>query len=54
VLKWTLNQPGITVVLAGARNKNQVADNIKAEQIDLNSEEINYINEKLDKLNLEL
>ncbi|MDD4109888.1 MAG: aldo/keto reductase [Prolixibacteraceae bacterium] len=54
VLKWTLCQPGISCVLAGARNRDQVAENIKAEQIVLSEDDINFINEKLNNLQLEL
>jgi aryl-alcohol dehydrogenase-like predicted oxidoreductase len=54
VLKWTLSQPGITCVLAGARNKKQVAENIKAEQITISQDEMSYINNQLNNLKLEL
>lgn len=52
VLRWTIEQPGITVALAGARNAAQAIDNAKAIEVKLNSEEIKFINEELDKLTL--
>nr|WP_068889416.1 aldo/keto reductase [Pedobacter panaciterrae] len=50
VLKWTTLQPGITIVLAGARNANQAADNAKAINISLNQDELEQINKELQKL----
>lgn len=52
VLRWTIEQPGITVALAGARNAAQAIDNAKAIEVKLNDEEIKFINEELDKLTL--
>jgi aryl-alcohol dehydrogenase-like predicted oxidoreductase len=52
VLRWTIDQPGITVALAGARNAAQAMDNAKAINIKLNNEEIKLINEELGKLTL--
>jgi aryl-alcohol dehydrogenase-like predicted oxidoreductase len=52
VLNWTAVQPGITVVLAGARNEQQVRDNAKALSFRLSEEEINGINEALAQLHL--
>lgn len=54
VLAWTLFQPGITVVLAGARNRKQVQDNIGAAELNLSKEEANLITSSLDKLKLDL
>jgi len=54
VLKWTLQQPGIACVLAGARNEKQVLENLKAVEIELSTEELDYIQNKLDKLTLKL
>jgi aryl-alcohol dehydrogenase-like predicted oxidoreductase len=45
VLNWTINQQGITCVLAGARNPAQVLDNIGAADFNLSKEEINKIND---------
>lgn len=47
VLRWTSLQPGITVVLAGARNAEQAIENAKAININLSQEELQFINSKL-------
>lgn len=47
VLRWTTLQPGITVVLAGARNKEQAVSNAKAMQIALSASELDTIAEAL-------
>ena len=52
VIKWTLNQPGITCVLVGARNEKQVKENIKAAEILLSQNEIDTINRELKLLEL--
>lgn len=52
VLRWTIDQPGITIALAGARNAEQAVQNAKAADIRLTKEEIGFINQKLDKLEL--
>ena len=54
VLAWTLKQPGITVVLAGARTDKQIADNAGAADIRLTEAEVDAITSLLDKLELEL
>ena len=54
VLAWTIAQPGITVALAGARNRKQVEDNAGAMELNLSREEVEEINEKLDRLDLDL
>ncbi len=53
VLNWTLQQPGITSVLAGARNAKQVKDNAGAAAFMLEKDEIQKINQELDKLTIE-
>jgi aryl-alcohol dehydrogenase-like predicted oxidoreductase len=53
VLNWTLRQPGITCALAGARNANQVLENVRASDFKLNNEEIARINKYLSDLKLE-
>jgi aryl-alcohol dehydrogenase-like predicted oxidoreductase len=53
VLNWTMQQPGITCVLSGARNAAQVLENIKAIDFRLTVEEINKINKHLSELKLE-
>ena len=54
VLNWTIQQPGITCTLAGARNPAQVLDNIKAVDFRLNEEEITKINTLLSNLKLDI
>lgn len=53
VLNWTMHQPGITSVITGARNPQQVEDNAYAASVKLSSEEINMINQELDKITIE-
>ncbi len=43
VLNWTIQQPGITCALAGARNAEQVLDNVKAARFRLTPDEISAI-----------
>ncbi|MDB5029867.1 aldo/keto reductase [Mucilaginibacter sp.] len=52
VLLWTLEQPGITIALAGARNSEQAVQNAKAIDKTLTIEEIKIISDNLDKLQL--
>ncbi|QEC51543.1 aryl-alcohol dehydrogenase-like predicted oxidoreductase [Anseongella ginsenosidimutans] len=52
VLRWTIDQPGITAALAGARDAAQVAQNAKAAEITLNAEELASINGHLAELEL--
>lgn len=52
VLRWTIEQPGITIALAGARNAQQATDNAKAALIQLTKDEINFINTELEKLQI--
>ncbi|MDB4581549.1 aldo/keto reductase [Draconibacterium sp.] len=52
VINWTLNQPGISCVLVGARNATQVKENIMAEEITISKIEMNKINAELNKLQL--
>jgi len=49
VLRWTLERPGITVALAGARNAEQAVQNAKAADIHLTDEEINTINDLVNR-----
>ncbi len=53
VLRWTLEQPGITVLLAGARNKAQAISNAGAIEVSLTGEEIRFITGYLDQLVLD-
>lgn len=50
VLKWTTQQTGITIVLAGARNKEQAISNAKAIEVKISDEEMAFINTELAKL----
>lgn len=52
VLCWTIEQPGITIVLAGARNATQATENAGAVRVKLSKEEIAFITSELDKLAL--
>ncbi len=52
VLRWTIEQPGITIALAGARNAEQSIQNAKAIDVKLSKEEIDFITFELDKLEL--
>lgn len=54
VLHWTMQKKGITVVLAGARNVDQVLENIKATELTLSEEEYQLIDSKLNKLQIKL
>jgi aryl-alcohol dehydrogenase-like predicted oxidoreductase len=54
VLNWTATQPGITAVLAGARNPDQVRDNARALSFSLSVEELNTIESALEKVHLDL
>ena len=50
VLRWTIDQPGITIALAGARNKEQAISNARAGDIYLSNDEISFINKQLENL----
>ncbi len=54
VLRWTVEQFGITIALAGARNADQAIQNAGAAQLKLNDEEMDFINSELNKLQLKL
>jgi len=54
VIRWTVEQPGITIALVGARNPEQAIQNAKAMDIDLTERELALITEELDKLRLNL
>jgi len=53
VLRWTIEQPGITIALAGARNTEQAIQNAKAVNVILSKDEISFINKQLDVFELE-
>ncbi|PRY10899.1 aryl-alcohol dehydrogenase-like predicted oxidoreductase [Pontibacter ummariensis] len=52
VIRWTVEQPGITIALVGARNAAQATQNAKAIHVKLSQDEINFITEELNKLEL--
>jgi aryl-alcohol dehydrogenase-like predicted oxidoreductase len=52
VIAWTLQQPGITLALVGARNAEQATQNAKASEVKLNAEDLTFINDRLNKLEL--
>jgi aryl-alcohol dehydrogenase-like predicted oxidoreductase len=52
VLRWTIEQPGITIALAGARNAAQAVENAKAVQVKLTQEEMDYINGAIRQMEL--
>ncbi|MHA7944415.1 aldo/keto reductase [Formosa sp. 3Alg 14/1] len=54
VLRWTIEQPGITIALAGARNADQAISNAKAIDVKLSSEELEFINKHLNQVKLDL
>lgn len=47
VLRWTVERPGITIALVGARNEKQAVQNAGAINVKLNAEEIQFINTEL-------
>jgi aryl-alcohol dehydrogenase-like predicted oxidoreductase len=49
VLRWTIERPGITVALAGARNADQAIQNARSAEINLSREEINHISELVER-----
>ncbi len=49
VLRWTIERAGITVALVGARNAEQAVQNAKAIEINLSDEDIENINELVNK-----
>ncbi|CAN5268218.1 aldo/keto reductase [soil metagenome] len=54
VIYWTIHQPGITSALVGARNPKQVEENAKAVEFDFTKDDLEDINNQLDKLRLNL
>ncbi|MBV6645708.1 MAG: aldo/keto reductase [Cyclobacteriaceae bacterium] len=53
VINWTLQQPGITAALVGARNPAQVIQNGKSLAFTLSQEELDEINSELSKVAIE-
>ncbi|MVM31232.1 aldo/keto reductase [Spirosoma sp. HMF4905] len=52
VLKWTIEQPGITIALAGARNEKQALENAAAADVELAPSELALITSQLNELKL--
>jgi aryl-alcohol dehydrogenase-like predicted oxidoreductase len=52
IIRWTLERPGITIALVGARDARQAVQNAGAIGVKLSGEEIRWINEKLAALQL--
>jgi aryl-alcohol dehydrogenase-like predicted oxidoreductase len=50
VLNWTIQQPGVTVALAGARDAQQAEENAKAASLNVSQEDISQINQFLQSL----
>jgi aryl-alcohol dehydrogenase-like predicted oxidoreductase len=52
IIRWTIEQPGITIALVGARDKEQALQNAKAADVQLSKSEITFIDGELKKLEL--
>lgn len=52
VINWTMHRPGVGCVLVGARNEQQVKDNVGALRFRLSEEEMNRITEAADRFSL--
>ncbi|MCF0039302.1 aldo/keto reductase [Dyadobacter fanqingshengii] len=52
VLRWTVEQPGVSIALVGARDATQALQNAAAMEITISPEEIKTITGELDKLEL--
>ena len=52
VLAWTLHQPGITIALAGARNATQCRENAHAAEVQLQPDELVFIENQLQETQL--
>lgn len=49
VIRWTIEQPGITIALVGARNSRQAVENARAGDIHLSNPELDFISSELRK-----
>jgi len=49
VIRWTIEQPGITIALVGARNSRQAVENARAGDIHLSNPELDFISSELKK-----
>jgi aryl-alcohol dehydrogenase-like predicted oxidoreductase len=52
-LRWTIDQPGITIALAGARNATQAVENAKATDLKLSQADLIFITKQLQALRTE-
>ena len=50
VINWTLQRPGITAALVGARNEEQVQENAKSLSFTISDDDLNFINSELEKV----
>lgn len=50
VLRWTIDQPGVAVALAGARSAVQAIENAKAGDLKISPVEASFINKQLDQV----
>ena len=50
VLRWTVQRPGITIALAGARNAEQSVSNAKAGGIRLSEEDYDFITKEVERI----
>lgn len=53
VLRWTVERPGITIALAGARNAKQSVQNAEAATLSLSADELKFINDEVAKLGVD-
>lgn len=53
VIAWTIEQPGVTSAIVGARDAAQTKQNLKAQDIKLSKEDLAEINERLRALELQ-
>lgn len=50
VLRWTTLQPGITIVLAGARNSKQAIENAQSINVNISTREMDFIHQALSEI----
>ena len=53
VIRWTVQRPGITIALVGARDARQAVENAAAMRVELSAEEMEFIDSRLAGLVLE-
>jgi aryl-alcohol dehydrogenase-like predicted oxidoreductase len=53
IIRWTLQRPGITIALVGARDAKQAVENAEAIQVRLSAEEVGFMDSQLATLRLE-